>query len=488
MMSPDENQTGAPRPTDAKALLVWERLAVVALGLFAFAMRFRMATRDPDTFWHIATGRYIVQHGAIPTTDPFSWYGSAKQLTWTVQEWLFGVLAHGVDALGGTTALSVIGALFVAAIAVGLYYLIRERTGSVLIALSLAAFATVIVGGMGAFRPQVLTNLLIVITLILLQKRKYFWAIPVMVLSLNLHGGNWPVYVIIIGLWTAFRDWRVLPLTLIAPMLNPKGFELIPYPFATLSYDFSQIAEFAPTTLQYSESQIFLLTMVLLVLLVDIRRISLRDGILAGAFTVLGLSSFRHTVFWSIVVIPVLSPYMVVRIREITSWVIRHLEPTKLRGFTTFTLSQQVSLAAIGIATSALLLIGQIPGDMAQGAWPHEAVPYPSDKILAYLEEHGTEGMFTEYNSGGYLIYHGIKPMMDSRADLYSPISNPGETMMDDYFGLLKTMSVGEFAEKYDLDTFVVTDNTTIELSLRDNPNYRVLLSDGGFSIYELAR
>jgi hypothetical protein len=27
---------------------------------------------DPDTYWHLATGRWIVEHAAVPKTDPFS--------------------------------------------------------------------------------------------------------------------------------------------------------------------------------------------------------------------------------------------------------------------------------------------------------------------------------------------------------------------------------------------------------------------------------
>jgi hypothetical protein len=27
---------------------------------------------DPDTYWHLAVGRWILDHGAVPHSDPFS--------------------------------------------------------------------------------------------------------------------------------------------------------------------------------------------------------------------------------------------------------------------------------------------------------------------------------------------------------------------------------------------------------------------------------
>ncbi|HTU42895.1 MAG TPA: hypothetical protein VMF10_14400, partial [Candidatus Aquilonibacter sp.] len=50
-------------------------LAVLFLGLFAMAAR---DATDPDLWWHLATGRFIVQHGAVPHADPFSYTSAGK--------------------------------------------------------------------------------------------------------------------------------------------------------------------------------------------------------------------------------------------------------------------------------------------------------------------------------------------------------------------------------------------------------------------------
>jgi hypothetical protein len=38
----------------------------------------RLCIGDPDLWWHLRTGEWIVENHAIPQTDPFSAYGAGK--------------------------------------------------------------------------------------------------------------------------------------------------------------------------------------------------------------------------------------------------------------------------------------------------------------------------------------------------------------------------------------------------------------------------
>src|SRR6185369_1446618 len=61
---------------------------------------------DGDTSWHIASGRWILQHGAIPTTDPFSFTAFGKP--WVAMEWpgdILFALAYRAAGLAGLAAL-----------------------------------------------------------------------------------------------------------------------------------------------------------------------------------------------------------------------------------------------------------------------------------------------------------------------------------------------------------------------------------------------
>jgi hypothetical protein len=49
-----------------------------------------MIFNDGDVSWHIATGQWIIDHHAIPTTDPFSFTWGGKP--WVPIEWLAEVI------------------------------------------------------------------------------------------------------------------------------------------------------------------------------------------------------------------------------------------------------------------------------------------------------------------------------------------------------------------------------------------------------------
>jgi hypothetical protein len=54
---------------------------------------------DPDVYWQIEAGRWIVEHGRLPDTDPFSLHGQGQP--WVDYSWLFQLLIYGCwHALG----------------------------------------------------------------------------------------------------------------------------------------------------------------------------------------------------------------------------------------------------------------------------------------------------------------------------------------------------------------------------------------------------
>lgn len=95
--------------TDARA----QRLVPVALFL-AFAAVAVAPIRNYDFFWHLATGRWIVEHGALPLTDPFAL--ASERHAWINGEWLFQLFAYALHEAFGLAGLSVVRALLAAAI------------------------------------------------------------------------------------------------------------------------------------------------------------------------------------------------------------------------------------------------------------------------------------------------------------------------------------------------------------------------------------
>jgi len=62
---------------------------------------------DPDSHWHIAVGHWILQHGAVPTVDTYSF--TLPGQPWIAKEWLSQVLmalAYDIGGWGGVVVLA----------------------------------------------------------------------------------------------------------------------------------------------------------------------------------------------------------------------------------------------------------------------------------------------------------------------------------------------------------------------------------------------
>ena len=64
------------RAVSALELAVFSTL-VLGAGAFVVAARAR-TNWDQDIWWHLRAGQWIVEHGALPATDPFYNLGRAK--------------------------------------------------------------------------------------------------------------------------------------------------------------------------------------------------------------------------------------------------------------------------------------------------------------------------------------------------------------------------------------------------------------------------
>ena len=125
---------------DIQSTLPW----LVATGVYVLLLALgpRLLS-DPDTYSHIALGRWILEHHAIPTTDPFS--ANFRGTHWVVFEWLSQIAFAAAHATGGWIGVVALTAAAVAA-ALGLLtrFLLREwqptaALVAVLCALSLTA-------------------------------------------------------------------------------------------------------------------------------------------------------------------------------------------------------------------------------------------------------------------------------------------------------------------------------------------------------------
>ena len=68
-------------------------------------------TFDADTWWHLRTGQWIVEHGTVPSDDPYSRLGGEQPVPWVAYSWLYEVVlfeVHDHFGPGGILTLRVL--------------------------------------------------------------------------------------------------------------------------------------------------------------------------------------------------------------------------------------------------------------------------------------------------------------------------------------------------------------------------------------------
>jgi len=209
---------------------------VVAIALFALLAIAALAPiRAYDAFWHLATGRWIVDHHSIPTTDPFAIASEKKP--WINGEWLYEVAMYATSGGGNVVAVSIVNALLVAAI-FALGFLIASRNAAIGIALFATSLA--FAGGFDRLgvRPSTAAALLAAGAVALLSSRSLDvkrLAIAYALLTIvwiNVHPSALLAPALaLVSMLIDWRRWMVVTASTIALFVNPFGIHAIAAPF-----------------------------------------------------------------------------------------------------------------------------------------------------------------------------------------------------------------------------------------------------------------
>ena len=412
--------------------LTFDRFLLIVALLVVFVIAANMGTQS-DTWWLLRTGELILHTGHIPTTDIYS--STVRGGYWPNHEWLAEVLFYACYALGGLPLLFLACAGLMTAAWYGMVRL-GEGSGAVrAVALLLGLASQELIWSV---RPQLFSLALLVLVLVLLPARRLHWLYPlVFLLWANLHagvafGGAVLGIVCLVALvqnaagWYAIRRGRLQPtdtpalhsrassdsvhwlLVLVASGLatlaNPLGARLWSYILVSFGDQTrSYLSEWQPPSLSGPTSYPFFVLMGLVVLVVVWSRTTWagqRDWIflaLALVFGLLGFRSIRHTAFFTIVAVPLLTrPF-------------RDRLPRALRSFRQGVFHAIIILA---LACGGALLVA-----FQWAAAPSQ--PLSANVVAAVRRCAGT--LYNTYDTGGPLIW--LVPerpvFIDNRQDPY---------------------------------------------------------------------
>lgn len=383
---------------------------------------------QPDTRYMVAIGRWIIENGKLPTTDPLTLHDG---LSYTCQQWPLCIAAAAIFDTFGEAGIRCAAAVLDLAAAATLWActLDRGRTGAVHMAASAACGAAIAV--LCNSTPRGID----VMALCICYAAGGKWArggrdsllavFPAAGFAMaQLHGALWtvalmvPCCLILDGRLDRYGRLKALTAamsTLAACMLNPYGARLLMVPFATMSAESLKsvgIGELAPWT-EAAPAQAAAACALAAALLLYRLRVRRRGGgralLEVGDLLVLGtlmlaLANVRNELF--------LMASMALALSDIQGEVAgpRVSSPIPAAACCTAALLASLGLLAVTVPRQT----------------PIEA---SAARAMAALESSGAEqgdAVICDIDVGSELELAGYRPLLDTRAELYCPELNGG--------------------------------------------------------------
>ncbi|MBS1494443.1 MAG: hypothetical protein JST55_13090 [Bacteroidetes bacterium] len=154
----------------ANPLFDYALLASFALFIIFFTT-FKISG-DDDVFWHLATGKYVMETGHVPSQDIFGYVTQGQE--WMPFEWGWDVITYNIYKPFGYTGLSVFRTIIFLLIFL-IYYLILRKF-KVSATLSVFMFIVITFGIIDRLtpRPHIISLLFFVLLLYLIISFRYF--------------------------------------------------------------------------------------------------------------------------------------------------------------------------------------------------------------------------------------------------------------------------------------------------------------------------
>lgn len=460
---------------------------------------------EPDMWWYLRTGEWILENGQVPTEDVFSYTFSGVE--WINVKWGYEVIVYLFSQIGGVEFTSIFQAIMSSLIVFSLFGIYRtlNKQGSIAVWSVITLIAILTSSFRMTARPETISHLFSLLVLLIYFKSKdnkkliYLW-IPLQILWTNLHEAYATGLVIMgsIAAWELVQSisQKENPIKnkiiqgalggLFAVVINPRGFQMLLHPLEI----FRQLGDnkftkelFSWKTTYYWEqwqTNVFLVFLGLLVLSLFLGKgyklkESMKERIenwspgvilVLALFAYLGFSAHRNIPF----LVLASSPF-------IASWVSQFLGK-KLN------LSAYIPIALSGVLaiTTYSLVISNTFYELTNSKYRYglqvDAAFNPIGLTNALKEIDYTQPHFSDYLSSAYPLWKikDYKSFIDLR-DL--------DIFPSDFFQevIMVTQVVESFDQLDSLNGFQFaylkrTDFGTLITHLQQHPNWKLKFSD----------
>jgi hypothetical protein len=431
--------------------------AALAFAVTAFAPQ---VLNDGDTFLHIAAGSRMLAGHAILFHDPFSYTFAGAR--WDAHEWLAEILMALAYRSGGWSGVLLLFAsaasLAAGVLANALGRRMDWRAQGLVTLLAMACMT-----GSLLARPHLLAlPLLAIWTAELVAARAdkrapSFWLLPVMCIWANIHGSFLAGFAVAGGLALeaviadrrAWRGWALFGIgTLGAALINPHFVDGVIFPFKLMATPaLANVGEWQATGVSLFQPIVPVSLAAIYYLVTRRVRLPLVRAAMLLAVLAMALLHARHQIVFATV-----APLL---LADPLATGEKHATPMR------------PALAMIAIALLAVIRIAVPPtrGDAAVA--PATALAHvPGDLRAAPV--------LNDYSFGGYLIFAGVRPFIDSRAELY------GEAALERYAALVKpdAATLNGVVARYGIRWSILAPSSPMVAELDALPGWHRLYAD----------
>jgi hypothetical protein len=445
--------------------------AVIAVALCMSTVLFQGTVfNDPDTFWHLRAGAWMIDHHQVLNRDVFSYTFAGRP--WASHEWLAEIIMAAAWRAGGWIGVML---LFAASFGLAGYLLARgvaRWLGGPGQAVALV-MAFLVIGPTVLARPHLLMlPILVGWTLELLAAREQgraprWWIALLMAAWANLHGSFVFGFVLLGGFGLeallapgadrlrVIRGWGLFGVIALAgAFITPHGLAGLIAPFQIMTMGtLDTIIEWKPANFaKFTAFEGGILAAMLVCLARGVRVPLVRLLLLLFIFH-MALQHQRHQL-----VLAVAAPLILAE--PVARAVGRRARTQRL------TRAGAVALALVVAGFAAARILTPFSrGD--------DAIT-PASALAHVPAELAAKPVFNAYNFGGYLIFKGVRPFIDGRADMY------GDAFVKRYgqINAGRQPALDQALKQYDIAWSITQPREGIVAALKAKPGWKEIYRD----------
>lgn len=442
--------------------------------------------KENDIWFLLNHGKYILNHG-FPHLEPFTMH---HNFSFVMQQWLSSVIfyiSHELLGQYGILLVMLMANILILYFLYKLCMLISENKFRLSIIISCITDVLLLIFMVP--RPWIFTMLNLILVLYIMElfyktnNRKVLYFLPLIsLLQINIQSSMWFMLFVfmlpyIVDLFLKERKRLssfpiIIVLMFICGFINPYGIDNVLYIFNSYGnyYINNVVSEMQAVSLNKNEVSIIYSYLFYVVIAIELLiyifcrkgKFELRHLFLFLGVTFLGLKNIRSIWIFMIGTIPFLASYLKPYFKKLSSKEKNlKLEPDERKKYYSI-----IIILVIYTCVISVIVNSKFTNELEKGI----------DAIYNTSNVTDSTTIYTNYDNGSYAEYRGLKPYIDTRAEVFLKKNNHKEDIMKEYYLVYNGyISYDEFVNKYKFDYMIIMENERIYDKALKDKNYRLI-------------